>query len=101
MPSYFAVRRVRGPAWNAALPLRSQALWDEHARFMNALTAEGFILLGGPVGSGEEFEAALLVIRADSEAAVRGRLAADPWTEAKLLEIARVEPWTILLDARA
>ena len=41
-----------------------------------------------------------LVIDADSEDALRARLAGDPWTEAGLLEIARVEPWTILLDGR-
>ena len=59
MPTYLTVRRVRGPAWNAALPMRSQALWAEHAVFMNALAAEGFVVLGGPLGSGEEV---LLVI---------------------------------------
>ena len=29
---------------------------------------------------------------------VRARLAADPWSPAGLLEIVRVEPWTILLE---
>ena len=56
---YFAVRRARGPAWNAARPMREQALWQEHADFMNALATEGFVVLGGPIGSGEE---TLLVI---------------------------------------
>ena len=41
MPTNFAVRRVRGPAWNATVPLRDQALWAEHAAFMNALAAGG------------------------------------------------------------
>jgi uncharacterized protein len=93
-----AVRRVRGPAWNPALPMREQALWAEHAVFMNALAAEGFVVLGGPLGTGEEV---LLVIDADSEETVRTRLAADPWSGAGLLEISRVEPWTVLLDGRA
>ena len=97
MATYLAVRRVRGPAWNRALPMRSQALWAEHAAFMNALAAEGFVVLGGPLGSGEEV---LLVVDAASEAAARTRLAADPWTTAGLLEIERVEPWTVLLDGR-
>ena len=92
-----AVRRVRGPAWNAALPMREQALWAEHAVFMNALAAEGFVVLGGPLGTGEEV---LLVIDADSEETVRARLAADPWSRTGLLEISRVEPWTVLLDGR-
>jgi len=99
MPTtYITVRRVRGRAWNAALPMRAQVLWDEHAVFMNALAAEGFVVLGGPLGSGEEV---LLVINAASEDTVRPRLAADPWSQAGLLDIARVEPWTVLLESRS
>jgi uncharacterized protein YciI len=98
MPTYMTVRRVRGPAWNSALPMRSQALWAEHAAFMNALAAEGLVLLGGLLGAGEDV---LLVFDTDSEETVRARLAADPWTTAGLLEIRRVEPWTILLDGRS
>ena len=97
MPTYLTVRRLRGPAWNPALPMREQALWNEHAVFMNALAAEGFIVLGGPVGTGEE---TLLVFDTASESDVRARLAADPWTTSGLLVIGRVEPWTILLDGR-
>ena len=77
--------------------MRSQALWAEHAVFMNALAAEGFVILGGPLGSGEEV---LLVIDAASEEAARARLDADPWSTAGLLEISHVEPWTVLLDGR-
>ena len=53
------------------------------------------MVLGGPVGAGEEV---LLVIDAGSEASVRARLAADPWSTLGLLAITRVEPWTILLE---
>src|SRR6266446_5117247 len=95
---YLAVRRVRGAAWNASLPMRAQAKWAEHAAFMNALAAEGFVVLGGPLGSGEEI---LLIIAAASEDAVRTRLAADPWSGSGLLLITRVEPWTVLLDGRS
>ena len=98
MPTYLAVRRVRGPAWKADLPMRSQAQWAEHAAFMNGLAAEGLIVLGGPLGAGEEV---LLVFEAQSEEVVRKRLAADPWSAAGLLEIKIVEPWTILLDSRS
>ena len=78
--------------------MREQALWREHADFMNALAAEGFVVLGGPIGSGEE---TLLVIESGSVEVVRTRLGADPWSEAGLLKIARMEPWTILLDGRS
>jgi uncharacterized protein YciI len=79
--------------------MREQALWDAHAVFMNALAAEGFVVLGGPVGDGGE--ETLLVIDAESEETLRARLATDPWTCNGLLEIGRVEPWTILLDHRS
>ena len=98
MPTYFAVRRVRGPAWIATAPMRDQALRAEHAAFMNALAAEGFVLLGGPLGTGEEV---LLVIDAASEDIIRARLAADPWTDTRLLVIKSVQPWTVLLEGRA
>ena len=100
MPRYFAVRRIRGPAWDPAKPMRAQALWDEHARFMNALVAEGFVVLGGPLGD-DDWAEVLLAVHADSEKALRARFATDPWTRAGLLAIARVEPWTILLDGRS
>jgi uncharacterized protein YciI len=50
------------------------------------------------VGSGEEV---VLIVDSDTEAAIRARLAADPWSRAGLLEIKSVEPWTILLDSQA
>jgi len=98
MPTYLTVRRVRGPAWNSSLPMRSQHQWPEHAAFMNALASEGFIVLGGPVGSGED---TLLVFNTDREDEVRARLAPDPWTTSGLMVIARMEPWEVLLDGRA
>ena len=47
---------------------------------MNALAAERFVVLGGPLGEDEEGEEVLLVIDAPSEAVIRTRLGADPWT---------------------
>jgi len=95
-PQYFVVRRMPGPAWNASLPMQSQLRWAEHAAFMNSLETEGFIILGGPIGSGDD---AMLVIEAVSEEALRARLALDPWSEGRL-RIDSVERWTLLLDSR-
>ena len=95
--STFVVRMVPGPAWNAALPMRAQAGWAEHAAFMDRLTADGFIVLGGPLGGGE---VKLHVVQGPSEAAVRARLAADPWSVSRQLDIWDVRPWTVLLDGR-
>lgn len=88
------MRRRRGPAWNAALTLREQAGWGAHAAFMNALAAEGFVVLGGPLGDGDT----LLIVDAADEDTIAKRLANDPWSLTGLLEIASIQPWTILLD---
>ena len=71
MSTYFTVHRTRGTAWNPAIPMRTQARWPEHADFMNALVTDGFVVLGGPLGSGEEF---LLVVHALTEDVVRSAL---------------------------
>jgi hypothetical protein len=57
---------------------------------MDGLAGDGFIILGGPVGDGEE---AQHVVEASDEDGIRTRLAADPWAEARLLRIGMVEPW--------
>jgi uncharacterized protein YciI len=92
---YFLVARVRGPAWDYGRARREQAGWDEHAAFMDALVAEGFVVLGGPVGEGDGQEA-LLVVDAADEAEVRARLAGDPWGEDMLLTES-VRPWRVWL----
>jgi uncharacterized protein YciI len=99
MADYFLVRRARGPAWDHARRRREQEGWDEHAAFMDRLVAEGFVVLGGPVGEGDG-EDALLVVDAESEAAIRARLAEDPWLD-DMLTTASIEPWTVWLRAGA
>ena len=37
MKKTIAVFLRHGPRWNPELPVRKQAYWDEHARFMDAL----------------------------------------------------------------
>jgi hypothetical protein len=94
MPTYYAVTETRGPGWDPSLPRRQQDTWDEHAAFMDGLVEDGFVVLGGPVGSGEEV---MLVVRAGSEAEIEARLAADPWLPMGILRIAKIERWEILL----
>ena len=96
--TYYAVLRERGENWDVRLPMRQQEHWEEHAAFMDALADDGFVILGGPLGDGEE--KFLLIISADSEQAVAVRLADDPWTPLHLLRTASVERWEILLGAR-
>src|ERR1700750_262466 len=94
---FFAVPLERGGPWDWSRYLREQDGWDEHARFMDGLVDEGFIILGGPLGGDREI---LHAISAPSEQAVRDRLAQDNWARDGRLTIRSIEPWVILLDGR-
>jgi uncharacterized protein YciI len=95
MARYFLVRETCGPAWDPARGRREQDGWDEHAAFMDALVADGFVFLGGPVGDVDTGDP-LLVVEAADEAAIRARLAQDPWI-GTVLTIRSIEPWTVWL----
>ena len=57
--AFFLLQMAHGPAWDEARGIREQDGWDEHARFMDALVDDGFVVAGGPVG--ERQQAHLLV----------------------------------------
>lgn len=99
MADYYLVRVARGPAWDHSRGRREQEGWDEHAAFMDALTDEGVVVLGGPVGD-VDGEHTVLVVDVESEAAIRARLADDPWANS-LLTIESVEPWSVWLRGAA
>jgi uncharacterized protein YciI len=92
---YYLVTRAKGPAWDDSRRRREQAGWDEHAAFMDALVEEGFVVLGGPVGEGDGDDT-LQVVDAESESAIRSRLAEDPWGE-DMLKTKSIEPWSVWL----
>ena len=73
--AHFAVRLVHGPEWDLLRQIRRQEARDEQAEFMDGLVGDGFVILGGPVGDGEQ---TLHLIRAADEDEIRARLAADP-----------------------
>jgi uncharacterized protein YciI len=98
MPKLFAVTRTQGPAWNHAVALEQQEDWRAHADFMNALHAEGFVQLGGPL---EGTSDVLLIIRANDAHEIHIRLSADPWTSQSLLQIKQILPWSLRLGSLA
>ena len=93
---FLVVLHRSGPRWRAGRPLEEQSGWPEHASFMDRLVEDGFIVLGGPLG--DEYRVAH-VVEAESEAAIRDRLARDPWSETHL-QVGSIDPWTIRLDGR-
>jgi uncharacterized protein YciI len=76
--------------------MEEQSAWPAHAAFMDALVDTGFVVLGGPLADEHRV---VLVVEAESEAAVRTTLAGDPWSGTHL-EVASIDPWTIRLDGR-
>lgn len=95
--AHFFCTLVHGDAWDDARGIREQDGWDEHAAFMDGLVADGFIVVGGPVGTGD-YTAHL--VESDSEETVRARLAEDPWARDGHLVVGVLEPWSLWLDGR-
>ncbi len=77
--------------------MEEQEAWRPHADFVNALVADGFVVLGGPL----EEPDVLLICRADSAEEIRARLAADPWHRMDLLRIKSISRWTLRLGTLA
>lgn len=75
--------------------MREQPEWPAHRDFMNALP-DGFVLLGGPVDGHRS--RAMLIVKAEDAAAVRNRLAPDPWVRDGVL-VQDVEPWELLIGS--
>jgi len=96
MPRIFAVTRSRGSSWNDSLSLEHQEDWPAHADFMNALFAQGFVVLGGPL---EGTSDVLLIIRANDANEIRARLSEDLWTSKDLLRIKKIVPWILRLGS--
>ena len=65
---------------------------------MDGLVDDGFIILGGPVGNGEQ---TLHVVQAADENEIRASFARDPWASAGLLRIGTIESWALWLDGRS
>lgn len=98
MKTRFVVIHAKGLAWDPTKLRREQAGWDEHAEFMDRLTAEGFVELGGPLGEGDGDDA-MPVIDAPDEESVVARLADDPWKKSGMLVVKSIQRWTIFLEA--
>jgi uncharacterized protein YciI len=91
----FVVRVERGGPWDWSLDMRKQAGWAEHAAFMDGLADDGFILLAGPLEGERDV---LWIVEAESDSAVRERMAEDPWAANGMLRPIRIERWTVVLD---
>jgi uncharacterized protein YciI len=94
---YYLVRQARGPEWDPSRGRRDQPGWDAHVAFIDRLSEEGVIVLGGPIGD-VDGRHVVLVVELDSEAEVHARFAEDPWI-GSVLKIESVEPWSLWIRA--
>jgi uncharacterized protein YciI len=92
----FAAILDRGPAYRQEKPLEGQQEWEAHRVFMNALVAEGLVVLGGPLEGTSEV---LLIFRAASTAEIMKRWSEDPWVKLDLLRMSRIMPWDLRLGS--
>lgn len=76
---------------------REQPFWDEHAKFIDQLVEDGFILMGGPL---VDEGGALLILNAEDENEVREKLKNDPWATHCILKLESVKRWEIFIDQR-
>ena len=94
---YFLVRQGRGPAWDPSRGRREQPGWDQHVAFIDRLSEDGTIALGGPIGD-VDGQHVMLVVRAVSEDEAHSMFVDDPWMGG-VLRIESVEPWTLWIGA--
>jgi uncharacterized protein YciI len=96
--SHFVVISAAGARRDLTIGTRDQAYWDEHAAYIDALVESGFIVLGGPFS---DEGGAMIVVRAESEAEVRERLATDPWYVNQILRLDGIHRWEIFIQELA
>jgi uncharacterized protein YciI len=97
MTKTIAVFLRPGSCWDPGRPVRQQAYWDDHARFMDALFDAGVVVLGGPFADGS---GSMVILRAESPEAARAIFREDPWTKQDVLVAYEAREWTIFLDER-
>ena len=96
MKTQIAVFLQPGPNWDHSKDVREQALWNEHAQFIDDLFARGVILMAGPfepAGSG-----ALVILNVNTPEEALAIYDRDPWKSGGILQIADARAWTIFLD---
>src|SRR4030095_9603967 len=97
MKNTLVVISSAGPNRDLSKGTREQPFWDEHAEFIDRLVAEGFILMGGPLG---DEGGALLIFKDEDENEVREKLKNDPWSKQGILKLESVKRWQIFIDVR-
>lgn len=94
-PTYYMILSSAGAKRDLSIDTREQPYWDEHAAHIDSYIANGMIVLGGPL---IDEGGAILVVKADDEAAVRAMLDADPWYEHEILKLEWISRWQVFIN---
>src|SRR5438045_6514653 len=97
MKNTFLAISAAGPNRDLSKGTREQPFWDEHAKFIDQLVADGFILMGGAL---VDEGGALLIFNADDENEVREILKNDTWYAQGIQRMESVKSWEIFSGAR-
>jgi uncharacterized protein len=101
MKNTFLAISSAGPNRDLSKGTREQPFWDEHAKFIDKLVDDGFIMMGGPLVDEDGMpHGALLIVNAEDENEVREKLKDDPWFEKGILKLESVKRWEIFIDVR-
>jgi uncharacterized protein YciI len=84
----FAAIVQRTSKWDQTRPAQEQDGFEDHAKFMGDLEAEGVIRLAGLMLSSTDV---LFILQADSEDEVQARLGQDPWRQDGHTQLVRLE----------
>ncbi len=88
MKRTFAAIVQRTSKWDQTRPAQEQDGFEDHAKFMGDLEAEGVIRLAGLMLSSTDV---LFILQADSEDEVQARLGQDPWRQDGHTQLVRLE----------
>ena len=97
MKNTFLAISSAGPNRDLSKGTREQPFWDEHAKFIDQLVADRFVLMGGPL---VDEGGSLLIVNAKDEDEVREKLKNDPWAQRGILNLESVKRWQIFIDVR-
>ena len=97
MKNTFLAFSSAGPNRDFSKDTREQALWNEHAAFIDQLVEDGFILMGGPL---IDEAGSLFILDANNENEVRDKLENDPWMQHGILKLESIKRWQIFIDER-
>src|SRR5215510_12361569 len=97
MKNTFVAISSAGPSRDLSKGTRQQPFWDEHAKFIDQLVDDGFVLMGGPL---TDEGGSLLIVNAEDENEVREKLKNDPWARDGILKLESVKRWQIFINMR-